>query len=272
MQLAAAMDVPAPGPELAALFELAPELVEWSVNSVSDPRGTLRVSAWSRDRWRAARALELLAPDQTSIRELLVDAEEYEGLGLALRSGELPTVRWWSFASEGRAMAERARAAWPAHAAMIDELFATVGTEDACTAVGLESSGGHQRETVYARLRDAATAIRVLELARVQVSRAANLFWKGLCGLEENGRTWPKVWVGRSIGAHPGWKFYYFARSDELRRSDEVLLAAVEAGPELQASWQVLRAAVPDKPCIQLIGLTIPDGLPPAFTVYLGRV
>lgn len=272
MQLATAMNVPAPGTELASLFELEPELVEWSLNSVSDPRGTLRVSAWTRNRWRAARALELLAPDRTSIREMLVDPEEYEGIGLALRSGEPPSVRWWSFASDGHDMAMRARIAWPAHVAMIDELFATVGSVHACTAVGLENSQGHQRETIYARLGDAAAAIRVLELARVPVSRASNLFWKGLCGLEPNGRTWPKVWVGRSIGAHPGWKFYYFARGDELRRTDEVLLAAVEAGPELQASWQTLRAAMPNQPCIQLIGLTIPDGLPPAFTVYLGRV
>ncbi|MEO8840152.1 MAG: hypothetical protein ABI591_28995 [Kofleriaceae bacterium] len=272
MQLAATMNLPTPGPELASLFELAPELVEWSINSVSDPRGTLRVSAWTRDRWRAARALELLAPERTSIRETLVDSEEYEGVGLALRSGEPPSVRWWSFASEGHDMAERARVAWPAHAPMMDELFATVGATHACTAVGLESSGDHQRETIYARLGDAAAAIRVLELAQVPVSRASNLFWKGLCGLEPNGRTWPKVWVGRSLGAHSGWKFYYFARGDELRRTDEVLLAAVEAGPELRASWQALRGVVQDQPCIQLIGLTIPDGLAPAFTVYLGRI
>lgn len=272
MELAAAMQLPAPGPEIPLLFELAPELVEWSLNSASDPRGTLRVSGWTRDRFRAARVLERLAPAQTTIREVLVDAEEYEGVGLALRAGEPPSVRWWAFASEGHEMAARARAAWPAHVPIMDELFATLGSDRACTAVGLESTGGHQRETIYARLGDAAAAIRVLELAKVPVSRAANLFWKGLCGLEPDGRTWPKVWVGRSIGAHPGWKFYYFARGDELRRTDEVLLAAVEAGPELRASWQALRAAVPDQPCIQLIGLTIPERLPPAFTVYLGRV
>lgn len=271
MRLAEAMNVPAAAPELASLFEVAPELVEWSINSAHDPRGTLRMSVWTRDRMRAARALHVLAPDRIAMRDLLVDPEEYEGVGLALRAGEPPSVRWWSFASEGEQMAERARIAWPDHAPMMDELFAAIGGPHTCTAVGIESVGDHQRETIYARLPDAAAAIRVLELARVTVSRASNLFWKGLCGLEPNGREWPKVWVGRSVGAHPGWKFYYFARGDELRRTDEVLLAAVEASPELRASWQVLRDVVPDRPCIQLLGLTIPDGAPPTFTVYLGR-
>ncbi len=271
VQLAAAMKVPVSGAELAPLFAIEPELVEWSVNSAHDPRGTLRVSAWTRDRWRAARALEALAPERVAMREVLVDLDEYEGVGLALRAGEAPSVRWWAFASEGEKMAARALAVWPAHAAVIDELFGAVGGPRACVAVGLETSRGHQRETIYARLGDAAAAIRVLELARVRVSREANLFWKGLCGLEPDGRSWPKVWVGRSLGAHPGWKFYYFARGDDLRRSDEVLLAAVDASPELRASWQILRAEVLERPCIQLIGLTIPDEGAPAFTVYLGR-
>ena len=271
VQLAATMNVPTSGAELAPLFAIEPELVEWSLNSAHDPRGVLRVSAWTRDRWRAARALEALAPDRVAMREVLVDLDEYEGVGLALRAGEAPSVRWWAFASEGEKMAARALAAWPAHAPVIDDLFATVGGPHTCVAVGLETSGDHRRETIYARLPDAAAAIRVLEVARVRVSREANLFWKGLCGLEPGGRSWPKVWVGRSVGAHPGWKFYYFARGDELRRTDEVLLAAVEASPELRASWEVLRGDVPDRPCIQLIGLTIPEERPPAFTVYLGR-
>ncbi len=271
LRLAEVMNVPASAKELAPLFDLAPELVEWSINSAHDPRGTLRVSTWTRDRLAATRALAILAPESLTMRDMLVDADEYEGVGLALRAGQAPSVRWWSFANDGEQMAARARLAWPAHAPMMDELFAATGGPHTCTAVGLETVGDHQRETIYARLRDPAAAIRVLELAQVTVSRPANLFWKGLCGLEPNGREWPKVWVGRSVGAHTGWKFYYFARGDDLRRTDEVLLAAVEASEELRASWQAIRDVVPDRPCIQLIGLTIPDGAPPTFTVYLGR-
>src|SRR5690606_35904321 len=104
----------------------------------------------------------------------------------------------------------------------------------------------------------------------VTVSRPVNLFWKGLLGLEPGGRSWPKVWVGRSIGEGGGWKFYYFARGDELRRTDEVLLDAIGAGPELAASWQLMRS-ITSGPWIQLIGLTIPEGGPRSFTAYLAR-
>ncbi|MDQ3368468.1 MAG: hypothetical protein M3680_23830, partial [Myxococcota bacterium] len=147
-----------------------------------------------------------------------------------------------------------------------------------CTAVGIEArtAGGadagddHRRHTIYARLGDPASAVRVLEAARVPVTAAANLFWKGICGLEPGGRAWPKVWAGRSLGTDGGWKFYYFARGDELRRTDAVLLAAVRAAPALHAAWQQLSAAT-GGPCVQLIGLTIRDHQPPAFSVYLAR-
>lgn len=290
IQLAAAAGVTAPKAELAALFELEPELVEWSVNDRGgaaeaaegregavgdesagrgDPRGTLRVSAWTRDRARAEKVLARLAPDYVDLRQQLV-AEDYEGLGLALREGEAASVRWWSLTEDGVGMAERARECWPDRAAEMSSFLRAAGGDHTCVAVGLEASAAHQRQTLYARLADPAAAIRVLELAAVKVSQAANLFWKGLCGLEPGGRPWPKVWAGRSFGTDGGWKFYYFARGDELRRTDEVLLAAIGAGPALRRARELLHGAT-GQPCVQLVGLTIRDGVAPAFTAYLAR-
>jgi hypothetical protein len=265
-RLAAASGVAASAAQLAPLFDLAPDLTEWSINPASDRRGTLRVSVWTRDRGAGAAALERLAPELCATRARLI-GDDYEGLGLALRTGEPATVRWWALATDGARMAARARAAWPEHAGEIDHLLAATGGPRTCAGAGVEDA---RRKTIYAELRRPEAALRVLELAQVRVSRAANLFWKGLLGLEPGGRPWPKVWVGRSIGDGGGWKFYYFARGDELRRTDEVLLAAIAAGPELEASWRLLGAVTPG-PWVQLIGLTIPEGGEPSFTAYLAR-
>jgi hypothetical protein len=268
-QLAGAVGVDAPA-ELATLFDLGPELVEWSINSGPDPRGALRVSAWTRDRGRAAAALARLAPGHVATREQLLD-DDYEGLGLALRAGSPPSVRWWALADEGVRMADKARAHWSAHEGAIEALLAAVGGPHACTAVGIEASARHRRETVYVRLATPAAAIRVLELAAVPVTKATNLFWKGICGLEPGGRPWPKVWAGRSFGSDAGWKFYYFARGDDHRRTDEVLLAAIDAPPALRHAQELVRA-VTSGPCVQLLGLTIRTGRAPTFTVYLARI
>ena len=269
--LAAAAGLPVDEAALEALYETAPELTEWSINPAADRRGTLRVSVWTRDRDAGATALDQLAPELCATRARLL-GDDYEGLGLALRGEGAASARWWALATDGEQMAARARAAWPAHAGEIDRLLEAAGGPWTCVGAGLESNGEEAgaRQTIYAELRSAPVAIRVLELAGVTVSRAANLFWKGILGLEPGGRPWPKVWVGRSIGAAGGWKFYYFARGDELRRSDEVLLDAIGAGPELLMAWQILRSVGPG-PWIQLIGLTIPEGGSPSFTAYLAR-
>jgi hypothetical protein len=268
LRLAAAAGVAVDAAQLAPLFDAAPELTEWSINPASDRRGTLRVSVWTRDRDAGAAALERIAPELRATREQLL-GDDYEGIGLALRSPDArPSPRWWALATDGERMAARARAAWPAHGGELDRLLAATGGPRTCAGAGVE---GGDRRTIYAELRSPAAALRVLELARVTVSRAANLFWKGILGLEPCGRPWPKVWVGRSIGVAGGWKFYYFARGDELRRTDEVLLEAIAAGPELLASWRLLASVTPG-PWIQLIGLTIPEGGSPAFTAYLARV
>jgi hypothetical protein len=269
LRIAAAAGVGLDAAQLAPLFEVVPELTEWSINPGADRRGTLRVSVWTRDRPAGAAALARFAPELAATRAALI-GDDYEGLGLALRTDGRETMtspRWWALATDGERMAARARAAWPEHADEVDRLLAATGGPWTCVAAGVE---GAARRTIYAELRRPDAAIRVLELARVAVSRPTNLFWKGILGLEPGGRPWPKVWVGRSIGAGGGWKFYYFARGDELRRSDEVLLDGIGAGPELAAAWRVLRSVGPG-PWIQLIGLTISEDGAPSFTAYLAR-
>ncbi len=266
LRLAAAAGVAVDAARLQPLFDLAPELTEWSINPAADPRGTLRASVWTRDRDAGAAALARIAPELSATRAQLL-GDDFEGLGLALRDGGFSSARWWALAKDGEQMAARVRAAWPAHGGELDRLFAATGGPWTCAGAGVE---GLDRRTVYAELRSPAAGLRVLDLARVTVSQPANLFWKGILGLEPGGRPWPKVWVGRSIGPAGGWKFYYFARGDELRRTDEVLLHAIGAGPELLASWELLRSVAPG-PWVQLIGLTIPEGGVPAFTAYLAR-
>jgi hypothetical protein len=269
-ELAAIAGVPVAGAELDALFGFAPELTEWSVNAAEDRRGTLRASVWTKDRRAAEAVVERFAPAQRAAREALV-GHDFEGVGLALRGDGRSSFRWWSLADDGAALAERARRVWPQHAAEIEAVLAAAGGTYACAGVGLEVAGTALRHTVYAELRQPSAALHVLELAGVVVSQPANLFWKGIVGLEPGGRPWPRVWVGRSFGPAGGWKFYYFSRGDELRRSDEVLLDAVSASPEARGVWARLRTVSPG-PCIQLIGLTFPDaGGAPSFTTYLAR-
>jgi hypothetical protein len=148
-------------------------------------------------------------------------------------------------------------------------LLAASGGPHTCTAVGIES-GPTPRRTLYALLASPSHALRVLEHAGITVSKEANLFWKGIVGLEPGGRPWPKLWVGRSLGGDGGWKFYYFARGDEYRRTDEVLLDAIGAGPQLMKAWHTLRADTASS-VVQLIGLTCRADAPPSFTAYLAR-
>ncbi|MDQ3364784.1 MAG: hypothetical protein M3680_05075, partial [Myxococcota bacterium] len=86
LQLAATMRVAVRPQDLDPLFDLAPELTEWSINSAADHsaedrRGTLRVSAWTQDRGEAARAILRLAPAEAGLREQLV-GDDFEGVGL----------------------------------------------------------------------------------------------------------------------------------------------------------------------------------------------
>lgn len=264
--LAAAAGVTVDAAQIAPLFDLAPELTEWSINPASDRRGTLRISTWTRDRAAASAALDRIAPELRAVRERLL-GDDYEGLGLALRTEGAPSARWWALTADGERQAARVRDAWPVHAAEVDRLLAATGGPHTCAGAGIE---GEQRQTVYAELRTPEAALRVLTLAEVRVSRATNLFFKGILGLEPGGRPWPKVWVGRSLGPGGGWKFYYFARGDELRRTDEVLLDAISAGPAQLAPWRLLRS-VTAGPWVQLVGLTVPEAGAPSFTAYLAR-
>jgi hypothetical protein len=286
-ELAVAARVQVTRAELDALFSFAPELTEWSMNAAADRRGALRTSLWTKDRGAVAAVVERFAPRFGVVREALV-SQDFEGVGLALRRDGRSSFRWWALAEEGAVLAERARRAWPEQVEMIDALLAASGGPQTCAAVGVELAarriGGDiaaadergisddiadgERRTFYAELRTPESALRVLELARIGVSQPANLFWKGMLGLERGGRPWPRVWVGRSVGPGGGWKFYYVARGDALRRTDEVLLDAVSASEELRAVWTRLHAST-RKPCVQLIGLTFSTASTPSFTTYL---
>jgi hypothetical protein len=286
-ELAVAARVQVTRAELDALFSFTPASTEWSMNAAADRRGALRTSLWTKDRGAAAAIVERFAPWFGEAREALV-GQDFEGVGLALRRDARSSFRWWALADEGAVLAERARGVWPEQAEMIDALLAATGGPQTCAAVGVEIAAhgtqgigddvraggergaGGERRTFYAELRTPESALRVLELARIVVSQPANLFWKGMLGLEPGGRPWPRVWVGRSVGPGGGWKFYYFARGDELRRTDEVLLDAVSASEELRAVWTRLRATT-HKPCVQLIGLTSVTGSSPSFTTYFSR-
>lgn len=269
-ELAAAAGVPARADELDALFAFAPAITEWSMNPTADRRGALRVSLWTKEHLAAATVVDRFAPAHQPAREALI-GDEMEGVGLALHGDGAASFRWWTFADDGEKLAERARRAWPETTATIDAVLEAAGGPHTCAAVGLEVTAAGDRHTIYAELRTPASAIRMLELAAVPVSQPANLFWKGIVGLEPGGRPWPRMWVGRSVGPAGGWKFYYFARGDELRRTDEVLLDAVSAGPALRDAWARLCTVAPG-PCIQFIGLTFPDdNSAPTFTTYLAR-
>lgn len=270
-RLVEAAHVQASPEELDALFAVNPVMTEWSQNPADDQRGELRVSAWTRDRVAAAAVVDRFAPAHLTARAALL-GDELEGVGLALRGHGPSSFRWWTFADDGALLAARARRTWPDDAAMMDAVLGAAGGPHTCAAVGVELTTTGHRRTLYAELRTPASAIRMLELAAVPVSQPANLFWKGIVGLEPGGRPWPRVWVGRSVGPAGGWKFYYFARGDELRRTDEVLLDAVSAGPRAREVWLALQEVV-NGPCVQFVGLTFPDDcVAPSFTTYLARI
>ncbi|HEY0992577.1 MAG TPA: hypothetical protein VGD80_36235 [Kofleriaceae bacterium] len=269
-QLVAAARVQVTKGELDALFSFTPELTEWSMNAAGDRRGTLRTSVWTKDRGAARAVVERFAPGFGAMRDGLV-GEDFEGVGLAMRGDGRSSFRWWALADERAALAERARRAWPEQGEMIESLLAATGGPATCAAVGVEIGEAGERRTLYAELRTPERALRVLELARIVVSQPANLFWKGIVGLDAGGQRWPRVWVGRSVGPGGGWKFYYFARGDELRRTDEVLLDAVSASAELGEVWMRVRATT-HRPCVQLIGLTFHSDSSPSFTTYLSRI
>jgi hypothetical protein len=264
-RVAAAVHVDVSDEVLAPLFAFEPVTTEWSFNA-SRERGTFRVSTWTGDRAAARAALELIAPEQLALRDALV-ADDLEGVGLAFRAGEPASPRWWALVRDGDAAARRALAAWPELAPELELVLRAAGGRHALVAIGVEAS---RRATIYVELHAPGDALRILELARIAVSREANLFFKGLLGLEPNGRQWPRVWAARSIGGGGGWKFYYFARGDERRRNDEVLLDAVRATPDQLAAWRLLRDEV-CAPVVMHVGLAFVDAAMPAFTLYMAR-
>jgi hypothetical protein len=267
LALAAAVGVALRDDDLAPLYAMPVALTEWSINDVDDPRGALRVSVWTEDHRGAGDVVARLAPAFAGDRERLL-GDDVEGIGLALRTGSPTTLRWWTLANDGDALARRARAFWPERAAVLDQLWRAAGGDYTCCALGVEL-GDRPRATAYAQVRTPHALVRLLELAAIPVSRRANLFVKGVLGVEPGGRPWPKVWVGRALDTD-AWKLYYFARGDDHRRSDAVLLDAIDAGPHMMDAWRTLAASDPAQPAwIQLLGLRAGGGASPRWTAYL---
>jgi hypothetical protein len=227
-------------------------LTEWSINDLDDPRGALRVAVFTEHRRAAGETLAKLVPGAQRY-----PVDDLEGVGLAFRPGQPASVRWYGLAKDNAALAARL----PADP-RLDALWAATGGPGTCAAVGLEL-GASPRTTVYAAVRSPEAFVRVLELAQIPVSQRANLFAKGILGLEPGGRSFPRVWVARSLDTD-AWKLYYFARGDDDRRTDEVLLDAVQAGPHLYAAWRILGA-----PTVQLVALAFARGAEPRWTTYL---
>lgn len=271
--VASALGIPAPRDRLQALFDtVPPALVEWSVNALDDPRAGLRVTSFSEDRAAVRAALSHFEAGPCLSVQLQLPDEGMEGVGLALSANAPPRVRWYRFApvADGARLADAAALALPELLAAREQLHAACGSANLCTCLGMEADdAGAMRSTLYFHVTGARVAIALLEQIGVLPTLEANLFFKGLLGLDPaRRRPWPKVWVGRSVGAAGGWKFYYFARGELDRPSDEVLLDAVAAGPPVRAAF---RALSPERgPRVQLLGITFPDdGSNPRWTVYL---
>lgn len=264
-----------------ALFAaLEPEMTEWSLNAADDPRGELRVACWSRDAVRVRDAMvRVEQPFAQALCSAVAGASEYQGIGVAA-SQSLQTFRWWALSRRygGENLARVASQAGAELAAELDVLARSVGGMSQVRAVSAEGLGEMSlRHTIYASLPRPEVAVRLLEHIGCPVTLRGNLFFKALLGLEPGrSRPWPVVWAGRSVGASSGWKFYYFARRDPYRVSDEAILDLVDAGSQLQAAWHVLSdAATPaerQRGLVQFVGLTMLDALPdaePRWTVYM---
>lgn len=265
---------------LDSLFGLTqPEFTEWSVNQDGDPRGVLRVALRPAQHARVRDALMHLP--YPFARSLYLEnandiIEAY--LGVA-HSAQGTTLRLWAapLPSRCQAFVERALRAEPALAESVRWLAARCGGVAACEGFGVEGRGAQpSRWTIYFPVPERSTAEHLLEYIGGGASACRDFFLKALLGIEaRRARFFPKVWIGRSVGASCGWKLYYFARHDRHRLSDGVLLDLMDASPAVRQTWQMLgsyaQPAVRRAGLIHLVGLTIPDSprdAEPRLTIY----
>jgi hypothetical protein len=285
-KLASSLGIPADTRLLDSLdAALEPSLVEWSVNDPRDGRGHLRLTLWTDQEASARRGVALLPADCRELDARLPRAGE-TGAGLAY-SASGATVRFYRLCpvGSGEPLLAAAIAAVPELAPDGERLAAICGAWNAA-AIGTESTFERRiRSTLYLRVPHADALGRAIAIAGFEdEARLARL--QGV--LTAGGRAWPKVWIGRSVGAGGGWKIYYFARRDLDRPTDEALLEVAEASPAVWAAHRALvdtpvdPRSIPKKKrpvlagVVQLLGLTRGDGpenaaAPPRWTIYLAH-
>ena len=247
-----------PDPRVAAIEALRPELLEWSVNAEGDPRGALRLAAFSPDFEQIGQLLLRSAPALGRTHQL-APRPGHTGVGLVI--GQPNRWRWWQLGpAEGSADLGRfAHTAWPHHRDALHWL----APDHRLVALGAEGGTDVVRTTLYAHLPNAATARHLLARARIPAGpEATRLF--GLLGT----RIWPKLWIAHSLGQAAGLKLYLFLRGDPDRPADDTpALQAVQADPRVRAA-----AAAFGTRAVQLIALCWPaSGAPPRWTVYLAE-
>ena len=253
---------------------LSPSLADWSLRL--GPRPGARVILGGPDPQSTAQALTIEGdePLQRLHRMLRVDGEV--GLGLSLGgAGPADGLRYYRVVppEQGYELYLCAREALPARTDDATALASICGG-GRCTALSARSGpDGVQELALYFAVADPPTLIRILERAMLPVSTRANLFFKGILGLDpEGGRPWPKLWVAR--GRSGGWRFLYLSRGDPHRRTDAVLLDATEAGEPAWAARDLLvgAAEIPARPSplIQAVGLKFEvDQTYPSWTLHL---
>ena len=252
------------------------QLVEWSVNGPQDGRGQLRVSLWTENLQHAGDAVALLPPKAQAIEKRLPGSGMC-GMGVAFGKGQ-HRWRWYRLAAANGG-GEMIRAAWdvlPEIKEPAEALAEQVGGWSQCMAVGLETTDQASiRSTVYFRVGDPESLLRLMAKRQIAASREAQLLVRGVMGLDsDHARPWPKCWIAQSVGQTGGMKLYYFSRRDNHRRSDAALLDAVQAHPKLIQAVNTLAAHHPARPfkgvlpgMVQLLGLRL-EG-PPRWTIYL---
>ena len=273
------LDIEVPGDLITEVDDIMqPVLTEWSINGDASVRGRLRYGSWTNDPTACERALDHLGAGGIQAMRSAICGRGSEAIGFGLAPRTKQRLRWWRLVEgeEGRAMAEDVVAYEPLLDSDYELMARATGHPDWCSAVGCASIDGQvSRTTLYFELPTPESVVPILEHIGCPPSLRANQFFRGLLGLDKGRRRpWPKVWVGRSVGAGGGWKFYYFARKEPTRVSDELLIRL--SGETNRTPYNCYRrVACGDDtrtPVIQIVGLSILDGRvaqAPHWTLYL---
>ena len=279
VDLSRVLGVDAPSDLIAEVDDiLQPVLTEWSLNGDANVRGRLRYGSWTENPTACERALEHLGAGGIQALRSAIRGTGSEAIGMGLSPRSAQRLRWWRLVEddEGGAMAQDILAYEPSLQSDYDLMVAATGHADWCCAVGCASvDGAVSRSTLYFELPTPASVLPILEHIGCPASLRANQFFRGLLGLDKGRRLpWPKVWVGRSVGAGGGWKFYYFARKEPTRVSDDVLIGL--CGETNRTPYNCFRRVACGEdtatPVIQIVGLSFLDGHShdmPHWTMYL---